>query len=156
MWCAIVREKRTKNFCALEWMPFFMKILCFQQPHRCYRNDLITSTVLDKIQFGTLQSVRWRLSHSIILGKMGQKLLSSWKQLFFEMFVYIDFLVLKNWTYHFHSNCQKTFWTLISRSLRSVVLDTTRITRPNLFLLKNFFFLNNLIGPNNMFSKVPQ
>ena len=49
-------KKRTIIF-GLERLPFFFKILCFQQPHRCYRNDLITSTVLEKLQFGPLQSV---------------------------------------------------------------------------------------------------
>ena len=132
-------EKKWPLFFALERLPSF-KVLCFQQPHRYYRNDFKIPQLLTKILFGPLQSVLWRLSHSIILGKFGQKLLSSWKQLFFEMFVYIDLLFLKNWTYHFHSDCQKTFRTLISCSLRSVVLDTTRRSWPNFFTGKVSFF----------------
>ena len=88
--------------------------------------NFLTSTVLDKIHFGALQIVPWCLSHPINRGKMGQKLLSPWKQLFFEMFVYINLVVLKNWTYYFHSICRKTFWTLMGCSLRSVLLEFSR------------------------------
>ena len=138
-------EKKRPIF--LHWKDcFFWKFCVFQQSHRCYRIDLITSTVLDKIHFRPLQSVLWRLSHSIILGKMGQKLLSLWKKPFFEMFVYIDLLVLKNWTYLFHSNCQKTFWTLRSRSLNVFVLNYSRKIGEIFFSTgKNAFFSKNCV-----------
>ena len=49
-----------------EKFAFFFKNLCFQQFRKCYRYDLITSTVIVKIPFGPLQIVPWGLSHSKI------------------------------------------------------------------------------------------
>ena len=61
----------------------FFKNLCFQQPLRCYRNDLITSAVIVRIPFGPLQIVPWGVSHSIIREKRGQNLFFSGKFAFF-------------------------------------------------------------------------
>ena len=36
---------------------FFFKNMSFQQPHSCYRNDLIASTVFARLLFGILQMV---------------------------------------------------------------------------------------------------
>ena len=47
---------------------FFSKI-CFQQPLRCYRNDIITSTVAVPIHVGPLEIVPWVLAHSKKTGK---------------------------------------------------------------------------------------
>ena len=34
--------------------------------------------------------------------------------------------VLINWSYYFHSNCQKIFWTLLKCSLRLLIIDKFR------------------------------
>ena len=64
-------EKAIKFF--LHWKCcLFFKNLCFQQPLRCYRNELITSTVIVKTPFGLLKNVLWGLPHQTNREKMGQ------------------------------------------------------------------------------------
>ena len=64
------RKNRPKSF--LHWKGcFFSKNLCFQQPLRCYRNDLIYYTVIVRVPFGPLQCVAWGLSHSILRENIG-------------------------------------------------------------------------------------
>ena len=76
-------KKQAKIFSSLESFLFFQN-LCFQQPLRCYRNDLVTSTVIVKIPCGFLWIVPWGLSDSIKREKIGQKLFLSWKFAFFS------------------------------------------------------------------------
>ena len=54
---------------------------------RCYKNDLITSTVTSRTPFGPLQVVTWGQSHSIIRENVGQNLLSWGRWQFFEIIV---------------------------------------------------------------------
>ena len=64
--CSIIREKRDhKRFFLGRWA-FCLKNLCFHQPLRSQRIDLITFTVFVGIPVGPLQFVPWGLSHSII------------------------------------------------------------------------------------------
>ena len=56
-------------FSSLERLPFFSKHCVFQQLLSCYRSDVITSTVIVGIPFGTLQNVPWGLSPSVIREK---------------------------------------------------------------------------------------
>ena len=56
-------------------LPLFF-ILCFQQPLRCYRNDLSTPIVVVRTPCWASQIVSWGLSHSIMGEKIGQKLFS--------------------------------------------------------------------------------
>ena len=84
--------------------------------------------------FWPLQNVPWGWSHSIIPGKVGQNLLSPWKHLFFDMFVSVDLLGPKKWSYQLHNFCQKNLCALISCCLTFVKFDKTRQNRP-----KNFF-----------------
>ena len=43
---------------------FFFENLCFPQPLRCYRNDLVTSTAIVRTPCGPLIIVPWSLSQS--------------------------------------------------------------------------------------------
>ena len=72
-----------KVFSSLESLRFFLKIFCFQQPLRCFRNDLLTSTVIVRIPCGPLKVVPWRLSRSIIRENSGQKTFFTGKFAFF-------------------------------------------------------------------------
>ena len=49
----IARKKRPKSFLLWNYYLFLQKF-CFQQPLRCYRNGLATSTVIVRIPFGPL------------------------------------------------------------------------------------------------------
>ena len=129
---------------SLERLPFFFKNLRFQQPLRCKGNDLITSTVIVRIPCGPFRNVPWGLSCSKIPGKMSQKLLSTWKLLFFEMFVSIDLLGLKKWFYHLHNTCQNTLCALTLCSPRFVKLDNTRTSRPKSFFTGELAFFGNI------------
>ena len=75
-------KKKVKIFSSLETLPFFQNFF-FQQPLRCYRNDLLTSTVIVRILFGPLWIVTWGLSHSIKREKLGQNLFFTGKVAFF-------------------------------------------------------------------------
>ena len=50
----MIREKQAKFFFLLENLPPFLKRVCFQQPLRSYRIDLITSTVNARKPYGPL------------------------------------------------------------------------------------------------------
>ena len=64
--------------------PFFSK-LCSQQPLSCYRNDLVTSTVIvKKPLYGPLY--HWRLSCSIMREKVGQNLFFTGNVVFLSNF----------------------------------------------------------------------
>ena len=85
-------NKNRPKFFFIAKIACFFKTLCFQQPLRCYRNDHIGSKITVKKPSGPSTIVPQVVSYSIIRGKVGQKLSSPWKQLFFEMFVSIDLL----------------------------------------------------------------
>ena len=63
---------------------FLFKNLCFQQPLKCHRNDLTTSTVFFRIPVATLQVVHLGLSHSITRETIGQNLFFAGKFAFFS------------------------------------------------------------------------
>ena len=102
----ITLKSRPKSF--LQWKDcLFFKNLCYQEDLRSLKNALIKSRVVVGLAIGSLYFVPWGLSHSIIEGKMGEKLLSLWKQQFFEMFVYIDRLGPKyKCSYDLHNKWQ--------------------------------------------------
>ena len=51
----------------LQWKCcLFFNSLCFQQPLMCYRNDLVTSTVIVRIACWPLYFIPWDLLHSIL------------------------------------------------------------------------------------------
>ena len=78
------RKKTPKSFIYWKFCVFF-KIFCFQQPLRCYRNGLVTSTVFVKKIRRPFWIVPWGLSHSILREKIGQKLFLAGKiALFFK------------------------------------------------------------------------
>ena len=87
-----------------------------------------------KIICGPLKVVPWCFSYSIIRGKIGQKLLSSQRKLFLQMFVSINLLGSKKCYYHLHNQCQNTLRTLINCSLSIFMFDETRKKRPKSFL----------------------
>ena len=89
---SVIREKKAKTFFSLERLPFSSKLCVFQLLLRCYRSDVITSTVIVGIPFGPLQNVPWGLSHSIIREKMAKSFFD-WKVcLFFQKFVFNNLL----------------------------------------------------------------
>ena len=51
---SIMREEIGQNLFFTRKTAFFLKNLCFQQPLRCYRNGLVTSTVFFRIPCGPL------------------------------------------------------------------------------------------------------
>ena len=79
----------------------------------------------------------------LITLKNTQNFSSSWKELFFEMFVSIDFLVLKNWSYYFHSNCQNTLWTFIKCFLRLSYSMIFKKVFKKIFFTRNIAFIKN-------------
>ena len=79
---SIMREKGQDLFFTRR-IAFFSKIYVFKKPLRCYRSDLMTSTVIVRIPCGPLQSVPWDLSYSIIREK-GQNLFFTGKIAFFS------------------------------------------------------------------------
>ena len=85
---SIIREKKAKTFFHWKDWLFFSKLCVFQQLLRCYRSDVITSTVIVGTPFGHFQNVPWGLSHSIIREKM-PKAFFHWKVcLFIQKFVF--------------------------------------------------------------------
>ena len=81
-------EKKAKIFFSLERLPFFSKIYVSKKPLRCYRSDIITSTVIVRIPSVPLQTVPWGLSHSIIQKKTDQNTFLLERLLFFQKFVF--------------------------------------------------------------------
>ena len=68
----------------LHWTAcLFFKIFCFQESIRCYRNDLLISTVNVRIPCGPLLTFRQGLSHSMVRGQIGQNLFFTGKFAFF-------------------------------------------------------------------------
>ena len=85
---SIRREKICQFFFYTGKIAFFFKFFCFQQPLRCNRNDLLTSTVFVKLTCGPLWVESWCFSCSIIREKKA-KILSSLKSLpFFQWLVF--------------------------------------------------------------------
>ena len=85
---SIMREKRRQNLFFARKSLFFENI-CFQQPLRCYRNGLVTPTVIVRTPFGPFLVVTWDLSHSIKREKIGQKLFFTGKTAFlFNFFLF--------------------------------------------------------------------
>ena len=80
---SIMPEKIGQNLFFTGKIAFFFQSLCFQQPFRCYRNDLVTSTVIVRSSCGLLWIIPWGLSHSIMQEKIGQKLFFTGKIAFF-------------------------------------------------------------------------
>ena len=87
------RRNRPKSFPHWKECIFFEK-LCFQQPLRCYRIDLVTSTVIVRSPFGLLWIIYWGLPHSMNREKIQQKLFFTGRFcLFFsKIFVFNNFL----------------------------------------------------------------
>ena len=85
-------EKKTKIFFSLERLPFFSKIYVFKKPFRCYRNVILTSTVIVRIPSVPLQTVPWGLSHSIIRENKAKSFFSLESLPFFQKFVFNNLL----------------------------------------------------------------
>ena len=62
---SIKRGKRVTSFFTAK-IVFFFESLCFQQPFRCYRNDLLTSRVIVGRLFGPSKIVLWAFLNSMI------------------------------------------------------------------------------------------
>ena len=124
---------------------FFSKICVFQQPPRCYRSDLITSTKVVGIPFAPLQIVPWALSHSITRG-MWPKSFVTRKTAFFEKF---GSRLLRSWS-NDHIACKGLVkipcvlisvvpWHLSCSILREKLGQNLFFTRKIAFLCKNLF-----------------
>ena len=137
-----------------------IKTLCFQQPLRCNRNDLLTSTVLSRISFVPLQIVPRCLSHSIVREK--------WAKLFCHR---EDGLFLKNLVFNFLGPEEMIIY--LKQYLSNYILDpykllpdTCHVRYYEKKLAKSFsllerlpvfqnFVFHNLLGPKHMLL-VPQ
>ena len=140
------RKKRGQNI-LFHWKDcLFFENLCFQQPLRTWRNALVSSAVIVKLACWPSQIVSWGLSQSMMRGKMGQKPLSSWKQLFWKYFFSTDFLGTKERILSFAQYLsQITSCALTSCSLTFVMFNKMGKTRPNSFLhWKDCLFFKNL------------
>ena len=126
--------KWAKVISSLEPLPFFLKTLCFQQLVRSWKIAVTCSCVKFKRICGPLYFVPSCFSYSIIQAKIGQKLLSSRRKLFFEMFVSVDQLGPNKCSYQSNNQRQNTLWTLINCSLSLFKFDKTRKKRPTSFL----------------------
>ena len=141
-----LQEISPKIVSSLGRLPFF-KNLCFQQPLRSYENKLRTWTINVKRPPGPVQFVPWRLSCSILRGKIGHNSFSLASSPFFQSFVYsTTSYVLQKWSFNFHSKCYNTFWTQINCSVKFVTLDNRRKIGQSLFFTgKVAFFLLKVV-----------
>ena len=140
---SIIRKKiRPKSFLHRN-LAFISGNLSFQQPLRCYRTDLIASTVFASIPFYTLILVLWGLSNLLKREKIGQNIFFTGKfAFFFQNFVFsTTSLVLQKCYYNFHSKYQVAFWTPKKCCLRFVTLDIVTKIRPKSFFLRKVAFL---------------
>ena len=138
-----ITRKSLQLFFFTENIAFFFKKLYFQQFPRCYRNDLITSTVIVKTPFGSSKNVHWGWKHSISREKIGEIFFVAWTIAFFRKLVFSTTShVLKNFSHRFHSKCQNNFWTFQKCSLRLLILDNFRKSLQLIFFTEdnaNFF-----------------
>ena len=79
----IRRKNGPKSFIHREGCLFFKK-LCFQQPLKSWRNDLITFKVIVRLVSGPLKTIPWGLSSSNIREKIGQNFFFTGKLAFFS------------------------------------------------------------------------
>ena len=137
------RKRRPKSF--LHWkVCFFFQKFVFQQPLRCYRNDLVTCTVFGRIPCRPLQIVPWDFSQSILWKKEAKVFYLLEVLPFFQNFVSsTTSWVLHKWSCNFR-NCQNILWTVINCPLRFVTLDNARKNRSKSFLRsENALFFRN-------------
>ena len=113
---------------------FFLKNLCFQQPLWSFESVLIGSSEIVKTTLRPYYKVSWGFPHSIKGGTMGQKLLSSWKLLFFETFVSIDLFGHKDMVLSNAQSLSKYLVDTYKYSSAFVLLVKTRKKRLKSFL----------------------
>ena len=138
---SILPEKRVQKLFFTGKFAFFQKFV-FQQPLRCYRNDLVTCTVFGRTPCRPLQIVPWGFLQSI-LWKKGPKVFYLLENLpFFQKFVSsTTSWVLQKWSCNSLSNCEYTSCTLIKCPRRFVTFDSTRKKGPNFFFSGKIVFL---------------
>ena len=87
------KKYRPKSFLHRKECIFFFEKLCFQQPLRYYRNDLVTSTVIVRSPCGLLWINYWGLPHSMNREKIQQTLFFTGTFAFFsKICVFNNFL----------------------------------------------------------------
>ena len=96
-------EKWAKVIPSLEPLPLSLKTLCFQQLVRSWKIAVTSSRINVKRICGPLHFVPSCFSYSIIQGRIGQKLLTSRRKLFFEKFVPVDHLGPNKRFYQLHN-----------------------------------------------------
>ena len=96
---------------------------------------------------GALNFVLWGWSYSIKWEKLVNSFFTLERLPFFKnLCFHTTWLVLQNWFYNLHSNCQSTHWTLANCPLRFVTLDNTRKNGPKPFVIgKTAFFSKSLV-----------
>ena len=125
---------------------FFFKNLCFQQPLRYYRNDLITSSVFVRISFRLLQIVTWCLWYSIIRERNTSISLVTGKIAFFRKFWFSTSKILRKWSYRLQNTPQIALCALKSCSLTFVMFDIFKeITPQGFFSLKILPFFQKFV-----------
>ena len=144
--CSIKRENSSQDFFFAGKAAFFSKI--------CFSNNLLGPNKsfyrfhsVCHISLWTLKICPLRFFTSNKRRKMGQKLLSSWKQLFLKCLFLSTPQVPKKLSGHLHSFCQHSLCTHTICSMTSFMFDKTRKHRPETLLhwkdclcFRNFVF----------------
>ena len=113
------RKKRPKTF--LHWkVCLSFKKLCFQQPLRSQRIDLITNIVKVKKPWVPLQTLLWSLCYSILRDKGNHNffLTGKFACFFFKNCVFSNLSSPEEINFNFHSSCYNTLWTFKNCSRR--------------------------------------
>ena len=155
-----IRKSLQKIFFT-ENIAFFFKILCFQQFPRCYRNELITSTVIVGTPFLPLQNVHWCLTHSILRERRATKIYSLECSLFFKNLCFQQPLTSwKKCCHKFHSKSRNSLWSTIKCFLRLVTFDNTKKMGQNFLSSWKISFeiigYIDFLGPKEMILLLPQ
>ena len=138
--CSILREKVGQNLFSLERLPSFQK---FVLRNILGPKELILLLPVYLPEYSLDPHKMFpEVCHTQQYEERKPKSFLHWKDcLFFKTLCFqTTSLVLKNWSFNFHSNCWITFWTLINRVLRFVTLDNARKTRPNFCQRAEIFF----------------
>ena len=127
---------------------FFRQKLCFQRTLKCYRNDLLISTIAVKNPCGACETGLRSSSYSILRDTIRRILIFSGKlSILFENLCFQRPLsCYRNDNIIWNKKCQISLLNLKISTLGFVTFDNTRKNRPNIFFpLENSIFLQNYV-----------
>ena len=133
MSCSIIRGGIDQNLSITGKIAFFQNFL-FSTASRISKNCSYNFQSNCGKFCGPFYTVPWCLWHSMIRGTMGQKHLSPWKRLNFEMFVSIDLLGPWKRSDLLHKKGQNTLWTFIICFRTFDMFDKKKKNKPKAFL----------------------